>query len=185
MALFNRADTNAAAADRLARLEQLRSQVTHGLRNFVAAGEALAEIREKELYRCTHETFEKFCQATWNMTRQHAAQLIDAAVIARNLSTMVSQPTSERQVRPLKPLTPEQQRDAWKEATADGPPTTSRVQKAVTSRLPSKRRKKPKPIRVRVPLGLVIVERKRSDVDPIALLQHAIDKLRSEVTKAA
>lgn len=35
---------------------------------FVECGNALAEIRDKRLYRGTHDTFEAYCYDVWKLT---------------------------------------------------------------------------------------------------------------------
>ena len=67
------------------------------------------------------------------MSKPRAYQLIDAAKIATNLSTIVdTQPSHESQLRPLTKLEPNKQREVWKEATKDNPkPTAAEVSRAV------------------------------------------------------
>ena len=50
------------------------------------------------------------------MSRPRAYQLIDAAQVVGNLSTMVDIPKAERQVRPLTSLPPEAQPIVWQRA---------------------------------------------------------------------
>jgi hypothetical protein len=82
---------------------------------FVEVGNALLSIRDNRLYRITHRTFEAYCKGKWGMKKSHAYRLIDAASVAVNLSPMGDnpKPTSERQVRLLTKLEPEQQKTAW------------------------------------------------------------------------
>jgi hypothetical protein len=86
-------------------------------------GNALAKIRDSELYRETHRTFEEYCRGKWGICDSRARQLVMAASVADNLATVttVTLPVSERQVRPLTALEPEQQREAWKEAVEASP----------------------------------------------------------------
>ena len=96
-----------------------------GLATFVEVGEALMEIRDRRLYRPNPATrhqgytnFEDCCRERWGMKRTRADQLIGAAGILKNLTTMVVAPKNERQVRPLTKLKdPEDQRAAWAAAT--------------------------------------------------------------------
>lgn len=44
--------------------------------SFWLAGKALHVVRDGRLYRGTHETFEEYAQARWNMTRNYANKLI-------------------------------------------------------------------------------------------------------------
>jgi hypothetical protein len=117
------------------RLAELEAIVEKGLATFIEVGSALLEIRDSRLYHQTHKTFEDYCRERWEMSRQRAHQLIEASEVARNLSTVVDvSPTSERQVRPLAKLEPEQQCEAWKMATEATPtPTAEEVARVAES----------------------------------------------------
>jgi hypothetical protein len=119
------------------RLVELEVIVERGLETFMEVGHALWEIRLCKMYRPTYKRFEDYCRKRWGISRPRAYQLIEAAQVAENLSTLVdNQPTSERQIRPLAKLKPEQQREAWK-AVTDATPTptaehVARVAKTIT-----------------------------------------------------
>ncbi len=87
-------------------------------RAFYQAGSALRELRSRRLFRSTHRTFEDYCKERFGFQRSHSYQLIDAASVVDNLSAIGGQilPTSERQVRPLTKLKPDEQRQVWEEA---------------------------------------------------------------------
>ena len=57
-------------------------------RAFYLAGCALRELRDRKLYRSTHETFEKYCQDRFGMQRRHPYRLIDAASVVDNILQM-------------------------------------------------------------------------------------------------
>lgn len=67
------------------RLTELETKISKGEKVFVEVGSALSEIRDQRLYRTTHPTFEDYCRAKWNFTRQHGNQIIDAAVTVKSL----------------------------------------------------------------------------------------------------
>jgi hypothetical protein len=120
--------------DRLAACEET---IRAGLTTFVDVGSALATIRNERLYRKEFGTFEDYCRAKWSMSRQRANQLVDAADLAKQLTTTVVKPESERQTRPLSALPPEQRADAWREATETAPAgriTAAHVQSVVDRR---------------------------------------------------
>ena len=112
----------------LGRLEQT---IQAGLAGFLTAGSALAEIRDRRLYRLTHATFEAYCRDRWGLGRSHAYRLIDASAAIETMSPTgghAPAPDSERQVRPLIGLAPEVQQRIWQEATAGGEsPTGARI----------------------------------------------------------
>jgi hypothetical protein len=100
-------------------LEALEGIVQRGLATFIEVGRALAEIRDRRLYRQSHGTFEEYCHEKWLLRRTRAYQLIDAAKVGEAMSTMVdTPPTNERQARELAPLLREDQQQAvevWRE----------------------------------------------------------------------
>ncbi len=108
-------------------------------RAFAEAGFALRELRQRRLYRSTHKTFEEYCQDRFRFSRQSANYLIAAAAVVENLTTNGCQivPTSERQVRPLTKLDPDQQYQIWEEAVeaCDGKLPSGRMIKSLVERL--------------------------------------------------
>jgi hypothetical protein len=123
------------------RLSELENIIRTGLATFVEVGNALLEIRDSKLYRSSYSTFEEYCHNKWQISRPRAYQLIEAAEIVGNLSTIVDTqssnnesqvgsspigadlplPKNEAQVRELAGLEPEQQREVWQEATQTAP----------------------------------------------------------------
>ncbi|MGF2037356.1 MAG: hypothetical protein RMZ43_018895 [Nostoc sp. CmiVER01] len=115
-------------------------------RAFFEAGKALAELRDRRLYRSTHKTFEEYCRSRFAYTHRHVNYLIAASNVVDNIimgtngsqneipdemgtigskneisdemGTNGSQilPTTERQVRPLTKLEPSQQQEVWRQA---------------------------------------------------------------------
>jgi hypothetical protein len=97
-------------------------------RAFFEAGKALAELRDRRLYRSSHRTFEDYCRDRFGHSRQKSNYLIAAADVYENLTTNCCQnlppedlttngsqilPTSEGQVRPMTKLEPQQQQEVW------------------------------------------------------------------------
>lgn len=144
------------------RLEALCETVTQGLSDFVKVGDALAEIRDAQLYRRQAGTFEAFCRDRWGMTPQHAGRLMNAASICRQLEPTGSVPQSERQARELGTLDEETRLEAWTEAQESanekGVVPARAVREAVAKRQPKKKRRVIKPARFRVPGATVVVE---------------------------
>jgi len=118
-----------------ARLAELETIIES---NVALVGKALFEIRESRLYRQTHKTFEEYCQARFEMSRQHINKQIKAAEIIGNLETNSFQnpPKTETQARPLSKLPPADQPKAWEKANEiakeEGKPVAARhVEQAV------------------------------------------------------
>lgn len=129
-------------------------------RAFYEAGSALREIRDRKLYRASHKTFESYCKDRFGFRRSHSYQLIDASGVIDNLSANSSQnemsaiggqnemstngcqilPTSERQVRALVSLPPDEQRQVWHEAVekSNGKVPSGAVVKGIVEQLKEK-----------------------------------------------
>ncbi|MHC5862760.1 hypothetical protein [Nostoc sp.] len=52
------------------------------------AGKALAQLRDRRLYRSTHKTFEDYCRDRFGHSRQKSNYLIAAADVYENLTTI-------------------------------------------------------------------------------------------------
>ncbi|MCW5319417.1 hypothetical protein GTQ43_39420 [Nostoc sp. KVJ3] len=125
---------------------------------FFEAGKALAELRDRRLYRSTHSTFEEYCKDRFGFERRHPYRLIEAAGVVDNLIKMCPNwtqneieddpatvhsdqvqilPTSEGQVRPMTKLEPQQQQEVWQQAVelAGGKVPTGRIVKDVVQRI--------------------------------------------------
>lgn len=103
-------------------LEDYEATITRGLNTFYEVGAALVAIKTQKLYRAEYRTFEEYCTEKWHIGHSRAYQLIEAAAIKENLSTMVDiLPENERQVRELKGLEPDQQRQVWAKAVDTAP----------------------------------------------------------------
>jgi hypothetical protein len=88
---------------------------------FIEVGRALLEIRDSRLYLGTHSTFEDYCRERWNLSERRSYQLMDAAKNIQNLNQGTTLPDSERVVRPLTSLEPDQQREVWQKAVETVP----------------------------------------------------------------
>ena len=105
-----------------AALTTLESTIEKGLSTFHAVGAALSRIRDNRLYRTAYKTFEDYCQDRWGMVASRARQLIAAAEVATNIESVTTGNTlTERAMRPLTKLKPDQQREAWAKAVDTAP----------------------------------------------------------------
>ncbi|MHC5614433.1 MAG: hypothetical protein ACYTXA_26455 [Nostoc sp.] len=110
-------------------------------RAFFEAGKALAELRDRRLYRSTHSTFEEYCLDRFGYNRSRSYQLVDAAIVVDNLQKCPQfvdiLPTAEGQVRPMTKLEPQEQQEAWLKAVelAGGKVPTGRIVKDVVQRI--------------------------------------------------
>ncbi|NEU78088.1 hypothetical protein [Nostoc sp. UIC 10630] len=111
-------------------------------RAFFEAGKALAQLRDRRLYRSTHKTFEEYCRDRFGHSRRQSYLLMDAAVVFDNLVEICDQfdhklPTAEGQVRPMTKLEPQEQQEVWLKAVeiAGGKVPTGRIVKDVVQRI--------------------------------------------------
>ncbi len=105
------------------RLTELEAVIDRNIKGFIEVGMALAEIRDKKLYRETHDTFESFCRDKWDIGKAHSYRIIDAAHVVHNIKvpnwgqngTNIL-PLNEAQARPLTAFDADTQRDLWQKA---------------------------------------------------------------------
>lgn len=101
-------------------LKRLEGRVREGLMDFVEVGHALAEIRDRRLYRAEYESFEAYLADRWSLGRPAGYRLIDsAAVVARlkeDCGPAALLPANEAQARELVPVLrddPRYLQEAW------------------------------------------------------------------------
>ncbi|MBD2492370.1 hypothetical protein [Aulosira sp. FACHB-615] len=111
-------------------------------RAFFEAGKALAELRDRRLYRSTHKNFEEYCRDRFGHSRRQSYLLMDAAAVFDNLAEKCDRndhilPTNEWQVRPLTKLDPDIQPEAWQQAveSAKGKVPSHRIVKDAVQRI--------------------------------------------------
>ncbi len=129
--------------------EKLEERIFHTVRQaYIDIGALLAEIRDKRLYRSTHQSFSTYSPEVLDMARQSADRYIAAAEVVKNLCEIendtnwcqklsqlpeITLPQNESQARALVGLSPEEQRKVWFEAveTAEGRITAAHIRKTV------------------------------------------------------
>ena len=107
------------------RLKQLETTITKGSKAFIEVGLALAEIRDSKLYRVHFSTFEKYCEAKWNWSKQHVYRLIECAPVAESNPRV----TNYKQASELAKVDPAKRDEvieaASEQAATEGRPMTS------------------------------------------------------------
>lgn len=102
------------ASNAAQRLECLENVIKGGLQAFYEVGRALLSIRDENLYKPRFRTFEQYLSERWNISRTHGYQLMSAANVVTNLSTVADiLPINEYQARQLAGLTAEAQQAIW------------------------------------------------------------------------
>lgn len=179
-------------------LDSCVAAVKQGCQAFAKAGAALMAIKQRQLYRSTHDTFEAFCEHQFGLTSRRVNQLVESASICLELTKHIPGsplPRIEAEVRPLAGLSPADQAATWKEAvevSAPAAPTAAIVKQLAEKRKKSKKgksKKVAKPIRFKVPgATVVVIPNKAWTGDPVATLQEAISKANTpeiRISKAA
>jgi len=170
--------------------DKYREVVRKSLGTFVAVGLALVSIRDKKLYRESHDSFEAFVLSDWQMSKGHANRQIVAAELVRKLSKLGVKPVSEAQVRPLTRLKPALAEACWTRAVemggVDGPVTADLVKQAVVEMSPkreakptrkTKKSRKVKPITIKTEFGVVIVTPKKDHTVEDCLRAASVQQL--------
>ena len=149
-------DDGGARAD----FERLDAVIRRGLATFIEVGNALAEIRQRELWRDGgHTSWAEYCVSAGGLTKQHANRLILSANIAGSIikaetavepigSTPPILPESESQIRPLSRVaSPETRLEIWNLAVArsGGKPTAAGVSAAAAELAPLPQGGSPEP----------------------------------------
>ena len=116
-------------------LDRCEAVIARGVQTFIEVGEALTEIRDQMLYRFSHKSFDHYCKERWGIGRARAYQLMDAAPIARELSTQVdTPPTNEREARAVAKASPADRPAVIARAdqlAGDAPRTAKHIEAAV------------------------------------------------------
>lgn len=129
--------TDILTASESAALAEHEAVIERGIKTFYEVGTALADIRERRLYRAEHGTFEDYCQKRWQMSKTHANRMIQAAEVVDSVTPIgVTAPATESQARELGRV-PEPDRAAvWAETVerTDGRPTAVAVRETYEQR---------------------------------------------------
>ena len=178
---FSGSAKKSLSAEESAELTRCIQVVKAGLVAFVEAGKALEVVREKQLYRQNFETFETWAAHELNLSGRRALQIIESAKIFETLKIVSTvAPKYEAQVRPLAGLAPSDQVEAWEEAVVEASPAEPsgvEVRVAADKRRKNKRRSKiAKPVRLKVPGGIVVVTPNKAFGGLVETLAAALKK---------
>ena len=177
------------------RLNRLVVKGVAASRAIIEAGEALSEIRERQLYRQLADTWEDYL-AVHKLTRRRADQMVQAAQLLGRIEDAIEEKgtavpsgfedITERTAREFASLGVEDAAAAVIEA-AESPEgiTPKSIRRAAAGRRkPKKGTAVPKPRRLRVPGAVVTVEFNRKGAatgfDVAAALEAAAAKLREQ-----
>jgi hypothetical protein len=69
--------------------DHLEAVIKDGLKTFWEVGHALAEIRDKRLYREEYDTFREYCDKKWGFSDRRARQLISSAEVVDDVKQAI------------------------------------------------------------------------------------------------
>lgn len=123
------------------RLAQLEAVIASGMQTFLAVGNALLEIQTGKLYRLSgYPTFEDYTRDRWGLSRQRAYQLSTAAKVAKSLPMSTAVDTTERALRVVAKVAPDQRAEVWtraERAAGGGRVQQRHVEAAVAQAIPA------------------------------------------------
>jgi hypothetical protein len=163
------------------------------------AGRSLHLLKSRELWRDTHDSWQLYVEQTFQISARRAHQLYEFSqfsdAVADFIGTSGTAVTlSERALRPLADVPPEQIQETIAEAVAEsggGEPTPAAIRKAAAKRkVKGKRRKErpAKPFTVRVAGAKVTITPTHSEPvfrGYVETLQAALNKIAQEAREAA
>ena len=141
--------TTALAISPDKKLAQCEAVIERGLEGFVAAGLAMAQIRDEGLYkRPGCKNFEEYVESRWGFTVRRARQLMSAAAVGKLLGDgnhgSSGNSASERALRPLAGVPPALLQAVWARAlelAGDGKMPTFRHTSAAAKEILAKKGK--------------------------------------------
>jgi len=117
--------------------EECETDIHEGLAAVNSVGYRLHQIKSKKLYRSTHQTFEKYCEEVFGISRVHANRQISAHITQEELKSepigSVAVPENESQARTVADLSPDTKKKVArkvKETVGDKKATTKDWKKA-------------------------------------------------------
>lgn len=129
--------TDILTASESTALAEHEAVIERGIQTFYEVGIALADIRDRKLYRADYGTFEDYAEKRWQMSRPRAYQLIEAAaVVSTTVDIGLPAPENERQARELGRIPEPERAKVWAETVerTDGKPTAAAVRETYEQR---------------------------------------------------
>ena len=130
-------------------LERLEAVIKGGWKTFLEVGEALAQVRDEDLYKGKYDSFEEYWRIELGYSRSYAYNLIGSAEVNEQLSSIEDfkdKPLNESQLRELISVPEGKRAEAWKTAIklARDQPLTARIVHKAALKFKPKKAGKPK-----------------------------------------
>ncbi|TVZ96473.1 hypothetical protein [Streptomyces sp. BK340] len=128
--------TNILTASESSALAEHEAVIERGIKTFYEVGTALADIRDRKLYRADHGTFEEYCQRRWQLSRPRAYELITAAEVVSGMPDTAQPVANARQASELARVPEPERADVWRETVerTAGKPTAAAVRETYEQR---------------------------------------------------
>ena len=172
-------------------LEQLEAIVSTGLNAVADVGLALTAIKDRELYRPQYDAWSSYLDHRWKLGLDYANKLIVAgAIVVKLRAAGLPEPVVVSHTRELAKVKPESVVDVWTEAIAeagsvDNVTAQAIAEKAAKHRKRKARRKAPAAIKLKGRGWSLVLSRKSTDLDPLAILTEAAEQLAQRAAKKA
>lgn len=185
---LERTASSGLTADEQRALAEAEDKIRTGLVSFSEMGQALGLIKERQLYRASHHTFEVYLLDRWKIGSDYANKLITASSICVKLvRDGLPAPVREKHTRELNRVDPGHRSEVWRAAldVAGGDPeqvTADVIAGVVAPRRTRKgRAKAPAAIKLRGKGWAIVLERKTAELDPVAILHDAIEQIQAKL----
>jgi hypothetical protein len=173
-------------------LADAEDKIRTGLVSFSEMGQALALIKSRSLYRATHRSFESYLLDRWKIGGDYASKLITAASICVSLVREgLPAPVREKHTRELNRVEPDHRTKVWRAAldAAGGDPEAITADTIAAVAAPRRQRKgrakAPAAIKIRGKGWAIVLERKKAELDPVAILHDALEQIRDKIDRRA
>jgi len=154
---------------------------------FVEVGTALAEVRDRRLYRDRHCSFENYCRDELGFSRPYAYNLIGSAEVSKQMSSIEDialKPVNELQCRELISIPADKRKEAWKKVVNDAgdQPITAKLVHQAVAEFKSKRKKsKAKPATKSEPSNIKAALKLVDEIEELA--ESADKKLKAKLVQ--
>lgn len=172
-------------------LDELEAIVSTGLNAVADVGLALTAIKDRELYRPQYDAWSTYLDHRWKLGLDYANKLIVAgAIVVKLRAAGLPEPVVVSHTRELAKVKPESVVDVWTEAIAeagsvDNVTAQAIAEKAAKHRKRKARRKAPAAIKLKGRGWSLVLSRKSTDLDPLAILTEAAEQLATRAAKKA
>lgn len=136
--------TDILSASESAALTEHEAVIERGIKTFYEVGTALADIRDRKLYRADYGTFEEYAEQRWQMSRRRAYELMSAATVVSGIPHTLPKPANAGQATALGSVPEPERAEVWAETVerTEGKPTAAAVRETYEQRQPPKEKRR-------------------------------------------